>query len=687
MLMSAEIAPSALTLPQPAPPRVSIVTAAFNAAATIDQTIASVLAQTEPDWELIVVDDGSTDDTFARAQAFAARDPRIRVIGKVNGGISAARNSALREARGAWIYFLDSDDWLKPDGLQAMLAGAADADVLIAAHERVTAEGAAAGVHHPPEIADPLAVFARGCPIVPVSVLVRAELVHRLGGFDEALQVSEDWDLWRRAARLGARFRRLDQIVAVYRLQQNSLSRRADRLAIDGARVIAEAFSGPDPAGDPGEADDASAHYALYLASVAAGGGADPAPILAHIPDAARWSFDPGPWGRVIVEACAYAMAIDPRAIAAHWTQAGPRIEQVLAALDARLGRSRQVDLLRLHALAHVFGVDAQAPDLEFARFAVIDVARPPNLLKPDGRDVVVAAIAARGRFLGVIEGLASDFADVTALRARLRAAAPRLAGRAAVRGLAGPGLALAALREAISPTTWRLVARERGKAAAIATFARRAAARVLAHTRPSAPGALALALVRDPATTAEDIRTRIAALKAAGAVIASAPDLAAAAAEGRLLPMRPHIAFLVDVGALGERHPALDALPRGAVAFVRPGVQHAGARRDLQARGFSLGVRQPGARGLARQSNAAAAAVLSDARGEVVDPSPGVLFAAGDVDETLRRLAQRAGFAFGVNPEPAPAHLDQDPMTWRRLELRPRESVGEFVRKMGGVR
>ena len=52
-----------------------------------------------------------------------------------------------------------------------------------------------------------------------------------------------------------------------------------------------------------------------------------------------------------------------------------------------------------------------------------------------------------------------------------------------------------------------------------------------------------------------------------------------------------------------------------------------------------------------------------------------------------LRRLAQRAGFAFGVNPEPAPAHLDQDPMTWRRLELRPRESIGEFVRKMGVAR
>jgi hypothetical protein len=216
----------------------------------------------------------------------------------------------------------------------------------------------------------------------------------RQGLLFELLETCEEVD----AARLGARFRRLDTIVAVYRLQQNSLSRRADRLAIDGARVISEAFSGPEPAGDPGEADDACAHYALYLASVAAGGGADPAPILARIPDPARWTFDPGPWGRVIVDACAYAMAIDPGAVAAHWSVLGPRIERIFSALDARLGRGRQVDLLRLHALAHVFGVDAKAPELEFARFAVLDVARPLPLLKPDGRDVVVAAVAARGR-------------------------------------------------------------------------------------------------------------------------------------------------------------------------------------------------------------------------------------------------------------------------------------------------
>lgn len=99
-------------------PNFSIITPAYQSAATLAATIDSVLAQTDPDWELIVVDDGSTDDTLGIARGFAERDERIRVLTQPNGRTSVARNHAMREARGAWFVFIDADDTLAPTYLE-----------------------------------------------------------------------------------------------------------------------------------------------------------------------------------------------------------------------------------------------------------------------------------------------------------------------------------------------------------------------------------------------------------------------------------------------------------------------------------------------------------------------------------------------------------------------------------------
>lgn len=98
-------------------PVVSIVMPLFNARPWLEETLASVQAQTLGDWELIVVDDGSSDDGPALVQGAAGRDPRIRLIRQSNAGPAAARNRGARKARGAWIAFLDSDDLLPPDRL------------------------------------------------------------------------------------------------------------------------------------------------------------------------------------------------------------------------------------------------------------------------------------------------------------------------------------------------------------------------------------------------------------------------------------------------------------------------------------------------------------------------------------------------------------------------------------------
>ena len=96
-------------------PRLSVVTPAFNAEATIDTCVASVRAQTNPDLELIVVDDGSSDGTVDAVERQAARDPRVRLLRQENAGPSRARNAGIAAARAPLVGFLDSDDaWLPP---------------------------------------------------------------------------------------------------------------------------------------------------------------------------------------------------------------------------------------------------------------------------------------------------------------------------------------------------------------------------------------------------------------------------------------------------------------------------------------------------------------------------------------------------------------------------------------------
>lgn len=100
-------------------PAVSIVVPVYNPGAFLGPLLASLLAQTEPSLEIIAVDDGSTDGSGELLREAAARDPRVVHVTRSNGGYAAARNSGLDAARGRWIGFADSDDWLDPRTLQA----------------------------------------------------------------------------------------------------------------------------------------------------------------------------------------------------------------------------------------------------------------------------------------------------------------------------------------------------------------------------------------------------------------------------------------------------------------------------------------------------------------------------------------------------------------------------------------
>ena len=112
-------------------PLISVVTPVYNAARHLREAVDSVLAQTYAHFEMLLVDDGSTDASGEICDAYARADARIRVFHTENRGVSHARNVGLDAARGEWIFFIDSDDAIVPQALETLLRGAAGCDTVI----------------------------------------------------------------------------------------------------------------------------------------------------------------------------------------------------------------------------------------------------------------------------------------------------------------------------------------------------------------------------------------------------------------------------------------------------------------------------------------------------------------------------------------------------------------------------
>lgn len=102
-------------------PFLSIITPCYNAEKYISETIMSILRQNVFEWELLLIDDGSTDDTASICDEYALKDNRIRVIHQTNGGVSKARNRGLDEAKGEWIVFIDADDWFTDQAFEVYI--------------------------------------------------------------------------------------------------------------------------------------------------------------------------------------------------------------------------------------------------------------------------------------------------------------------------------------------------------------------------------------------------------------------------------------------------------------------------------------------------------------------------------------------------------------------------------------
>jgi glycosyltransferase involved in cell wall biosynthesis len=187
-------------------PAVSVIMPAYNRADLIAESIGSVLAQTRGDFELIVVDDGSTDDTVSVVQRFD--NPRVRIVRGSHGGIAAASNLGIRSARGRYLARLGSDDLWDPRMLETQLRRAErdpSVGVVYAMARIVDAHGKprdATWGYAPRFPGDMLCSLLYDDCVCDITTLARTDLVIAAGGYDESLTANVDWDLWLRLARL-----------------------------------------------------------------------------------------------------------------------------------------------------------------------------------------------------------------------------------------------------------------------------------------------------------------------------------------------------------------------------------------------------------------------------------------------------------------------------------------------------
>ncbi|HKP81865.1 MAG TPA: glycosyltransferase family A protein [Pyrinomonadaceae bacterium] len=213
---------------------VSIIMPAYNAEKYIAASIESVLAQTYAAWELIVVDDGSTDKTAAVVNEFVKRDSRIKYLFQENGRLGKARNTGIRDSAGPLVAFLDSDDLWMPTRLEAQTRAMAEnrADVVysktyVFSDENINAETetlpSTVGKFSGPDFFDSL---VRRPQIPVLTVLLKRSALDSAGLFEEgkAYHGCEDYDLWLRLARAGFVFYGMSDVLARYRRHQTAMT-------------------------------------------------------------------------------------------------------------------------------------------------------------------------------------------------------------------------------------------------------------------------------------------------------------------------------------------------------------------------------------------------------------------------------------------------------------------------------
>jgi glycosyltransferase involved in cell wall biosynthesis len=231
---------------------VSVIVPTFNYARFLPEALASVRAQAYADWECIVVDDGSTDETASVLRAAATSDGRVRYVSQSNSGPSAARNRGIAESTGEYVQFLDADDLLPPTKLEhQVLTLEADAAIGIVYSDARFFRGSATdflayrapgprpSTRPGPSASDPLIRALIENNIVMVEgPLVRRSVIETVGPFEESLHRAEDWQYWLRCALAGIRFVADPVEERAVRVRVHQASSIRNQLAMNASELV-----------------------------------------------------------------------------------------------------------------------------------------------------------------------------------------------------------------------------------------------------------------------------------------------------------------------------------------------------------------------------------------------------------------------------------------------------------------
>ena len=262
-------------------PTFTVIVPVYNAAATIAATIASVLAQTDDDFELLLIDDGSTDDSLARMVALCATDDRIHVVAQSNAGVATTRNLGAELAKGRLLAFLDADDLWHTEKL-ARHRAVHDADAQVcASYARITFLEAE---HHaldqgrtrstvPPEPLTVADLLGENPVCTTSNLIVMRNVFVASGGFRAQMAHAEDQEWLVRIAANGARIVGIDETLVGYRASVGGLSADLARMYL-GWRDLAARYGGAN------DLRRAEAIYCRYLARRALRTGAAPGVAL-----------------------------------------------------------------------------------------------------------------------------------------------------------------------------------------------------------------------------------------------------------------------------------------------------------------------------------------------------------------------------------------------------------------------
>lgn len=390
--------------------RTSVIIAARDAEHTLGETLDSLLAQTDPDWEALVVNDGSIDTTADIIAEYAARDDRVTALASTGLGASAARNLGLARAVGQRLLFLDSDDWI--DGrflarMNAALDGNKAAVAAYCGYHRVMPSGRQTPAYSDPRVGtNPFQMFARSCAAKIHAVLVERDAVLAIGGFDSTLRTCEDWDLWQRIARSRRPWAHVDEALSYYRASDHSLTQDVGQLLADARIVIDRGFSGLDPSPSPDEAALAYAYFALWCGAFDCGRGGTGEIALSWIGGLPTTADALDPIVDVLFDALTIGARVHPDQMAAGWPGYGIGITRFIAAVGDRLGDAALARAIQYRVERRILDHDdlAEPRPLALTLGLRVDLARPDAIRPPPGVGRLYVYLCDRDRIVALIE-------------------------------------------------------------------------------------------------------------------------------------------------------------------------------------------------------------------------------------------------------------------------------------------